>query len=88
MAVAIQQMMRLDPDELQVFWNDSVGVWLDYDLESKKHRNRFYPSNVFPLMTKNISIKKVTKVINYLDQSGALKFKGCGIFLLIPYVRN
>uniref|UniRef100_A0A914V4B0 Trehalase n=1 Tax=Plectus sambesii TaxID=2011161 RepID=A0A914V4B0_9BILA len=60
----------------KVFWNEKAGVWLDYDLNLNVHRNRFYPSNVFPLMTKNISMERITRVINYLDESGALNFKG------------
>lgn len=32
-----------------VLWNRENGIWFDYDIRNKKHRNAFYPSNMMPL---------------------------------------
>ena len=34
-----------------VHWNENIGTWLDYDMQNKKHRDYFHPSNLAPLWT-------------------------------------
>ena len=33
-----------------VLWNEKHGIWMDYDMTNRIHRERFYPSNLFPLL--------------------------------------
>jgi len=61
-----------------VLWDDSVGVWLDYDLQEQMRRNQFYPSNIFPLwagIDSNDS-NVVQKVLNYLEDLQVLEWEG------------
>jgi len=61
-----------------VLWDETVGVWLDYDLQEQVGRNQFYSSNIFPLWAGigcNDS-STVQKVLNYLQSSQALNWEG------------
>lgn len=64
----------------QVFWNEEVGVWLDYDLINQKHRNYFYPTNLAPLWMETVSKKNIVKhaprIVQYMRDSGALSYRG------------
>ncbi|KAL0101757.1 hypothetical protein PUN28_019111 [Cardiocondyla obscurior] len=40
-----------------VLWNESEGIWLDYDTINKQPRNMFYPSNLSPLYTRSYNFK-------------------------------
>jgi len=33
-------------------WNETDGIWYDYDLETQSHSNTYYVSNAFPLYAK------------------------------------
>ncbi|VDM98355.1 unnamed protein product [Thelazia callipaeda] len=35
-----------------IHWNETDGIWYDYDLEKKRHSNRYYISNALPLYAK------------------------------------
>ncbi|KHN86621.1 Trehalase [Toxocara canis] len=59
-----------------VLWNESEGVWLDYDLSKQEHRRKFYPSNVFPLLTGRSTLHIADRILYYLRSSGALDFRG------------
>nr|ARD05075.1 trehalase 2 [Antheraea pernyi] len=64
----------------QVFWHEDVGVWLDYNLESNRRRDYFYPSNLSPLWTgcfdKGRKEYYVNRVINYLDKVKVDNYEG------------
>ncbi|XP_052753073.1 trehalase-like isoform X1 [Galleria mellonella] len=56
----------------KVFWHEEVGAWLDFNLESGRPRDYFYPSNLAPLWTGSYDKTRkeyyVNRVINYLDK--------------------
>lgn len=64
----------------KVFWNEEVGVWLDYDIVNKIHRNYFYPTNLSPLWMRVVTQEDIEKhtprIIEYLRNSGALNYNG------------
>ncbi|GBP36063.1 Trehalase [Eumeta japonica] len=64
----------------KVLWHEDVGVWLDFNLESGRSRDYFYPSNVAPLWTgcyhKSKNDYYVSRVINYLDKVKVDIFEG------------
>ncbi|VDK45633.1 unnamed protein product [Anisakis simplex] len=77
------QKYRKMADELwsgieAVLWNEAAGVWFDYDLAKRKHRRKFYPSNVFPLLLGRAKSQKADRVNYYLRYSsgGALDYRG------------
>ena len=64
-------------ENLKVFWNEEVGVWLDYDPILQQHRKYFFPSNLTPLWTGSYPLKNMSyaeKVISYLRKEGIIKF--------------
>ncbi|XP_063389729.1 trehalase-like isoform X2 [Cydia fagiglandana] len=64
----------------KVLWHEDVGVWLDFNLESGRRRDYFYPSNVAPLWTGSYDRARseyyVNRVINYLDISKVDIYEG------------
>nr|QIJ96703.1 trehalase 2 [Glyphodes pyloalis] len=64
----------------KVLWHEDVGVWLDFNLESGRRRDYFYPSNINPLWTNCYDQSRkeyyVNKVINYLDKVKVDIFEG------------
>ena len=60
----------------QVLYSKEDGVWYDLDLVEKKLRNKFYPSNIYPLLLENRPNDVCDRIVNYLYKSGALEFKG------------
>ncbi|CAH0398060.1 unnamed protein product [Chilo suppressalis] len=63
-----------------VLWDDTDGVWYDYDLPYKNHRKYFYPSNVAPLwmgvVSKSLIRRRSARVLNYLKKSHGLDYEG------------
>ncbi|KRY36105.1 Trehalase, partial [Trichinella spiralis] len=56
-----------------IHWNEQDGIWYDYDLETKKHVDVYYISNVLPLYAKCYDDEDVpSRVYNYLKTVGAL----------------
>ena len=53
-----------------LLWNSNTEIWFDYNHETKKQREHFYPSNLFPLYVgcypKNTAIDYDAKARNYL----------------------
>lgn len=49
-----------------VLWNEEDGIWYDYDLEEQEPRNRFFISNMAPLLIYSANEEKVNKAIKYL----------------------
>ncbi|XP_072049493.1 trehalase-like [Amphiura filiformis] len=65
----------------EIFWDDDVGVWLDFDLELSRNRNEFYPSNIMPMWAKcystdNGNAEIEGKVVKYLEKLGVLNYPG------------
>ncbi|XP_037033248.1 trehalase-like isoform X4 [Bradysia coprophila] len=63
-----------------VLWHDDVGAWLDYDLENKKRRDYFVPSNLVPLYVgcynKADEANVTEKVLSYIERHGLNDFIG------------
>lgn len=36
----------------ELHWNETDGIWYDYDIELKTHSNQYYVSNAVPLYAK------------------------------------
>lgn len=49
-----------------ILWNDKAGIWQDFDIELKKHRNYFYASNIAPLWVKLGDAYKNTRTIQQI----------------------
>lgn len=64
----------------EVFWNEEVGVWLDYDVVNQKHRNYFYPTNLSPLWMQTVSRKNMRihapRIVQYIRNCGVLSYHG------------
>uniref|UniRef100_A0A0N5A169 Trehalase n=1 Tax=Parastrongyloides trichosuri TaxID=131310 RepID=A0A0N5A169_PARTI len=61
-----------------IHWNESDGIWYDYDLEKKAHIREYYISNTIPLYARcydDPDNKLPPRVYNYLEESGVLKYK-------------
>ncbi|XP_038212022.1 uncharacterized protein LOC119832422 [Zerene cesonia] len=63
-----------------VLWDNSDGVWYDYDAQARAPRRHFYPSCATPLWAGAIedydAPKYASRLIRYLLSSGALDFPG------------
>lgn len=73
------QAKKLDRAIQKVLFNETEGVWFDYDIEKDQHRLYFYPSNIFPLMTNCCTTEKgpsTEKLLKYLNQSQINQFPG------------
>ncbi|XP_065203182.1 trehalase-like [Planococcus citri] len=68
-----------------VLWNEEEGMWLDYDILSKKNRKYFYASNFVPLWSKAYKNNhtKVQLALKYLEKNqmihSNLENSYCGI---------
>ncbi|CAH0764744.1 unnamed protein product [Diatraea saccharalis] len=64
----------------KLLWHEDVGAWLDFNLESGRRRDYFYPSNIAPLWTGCYDKARkeyfVNRVINYLDKVKVDVFEG------------
>uniref|UniRef100_A0A0M3I3U5 Trehalase n=1 Tax=Ascaris lumbricoides TaxID=6252 RepID=A0A0M3I3U5_ASCLU len=61
----------------QIHWNETDGIWYDYDLDRKVHSNTYYVSNALPLYAKCYDDEDdVTphRVYEYLKREGVLNF--------------
>lgn len=59
-----------------VLWDDPMGVWLDFDLQTRTRRNAFYPSNLSPLWADCMAdLSVVERAVQYLENSNALSYK-------------
>lgn len=70
------QNMRLAMKTLH--WNETDGIWYDYDLERKAHSNVYYVSNALPLYAKcyeeEDDVSTAHHVYKYLKREGVLNF--------------
>ncbi|VDN50262.1 unnamed protein product [Dracunculus medinensis] len=60
----------------EMHWNETDGIWYDYDLDSKLHSNTYYVSNALPLYAKCYDEDDVVphRVYEYLKREGILNF--------------
>ncbi|CAJ0574228.1 unnamed protein product, partial [Mesorhabditis spiculigera] len=63
-------------ENLALLWNEEAGVWQDYDMAQKAHRNDFYPSNVYPLLAMEVDKSKTDKIREYLQATRVLEYPG------------
>ncbi|XP_038065290.1 trehalase-like [Patiria miniata] len=65
-----------------IFWSDTSGAWLDYDLKSSANNNQFYLSCVVPMWAgcyggdEGGEEETERAVMNYLKAEGVLDFPG------------
>lgn len=63
-----------------ILWNEKAGIWFDYDLLNKKHREYFSILNFVPIWAgvydKNDKVNIAKKVINYLTVSNIDQYLG------------
>ncbi|VDD96064.1 unnamed protein product [Enterobius vermicularis] len=62
-----------------VFYNDTLGAWFDYDTEKKAHNPNFYPSVVMPLFAtcyQEMDLAKPQRVYDYMEKAGAFNYPG------------
>ncbi|PIO76778.1 alpha,alpha-trehalase [Teladorsagia circumcincta] len=73
-----QQRYELAKREMkEIHWNETDGIWYDYDLEKKTHSNIYYVSNAIPLYAKCYDDEDdVTphRVHQYLKSAGVMNF--------------
>ena len=63
----------------KVFYVREENAWYDYNLKTKKHNLRFYPSSFVPLFAgcyHSLNQAKVEKIFRKMDQAGAFNFTG------------
>ncbi|CAH2235149.1 jg16140 [Pararge aegeria aegeria] len=64
----------------EVLWNNEDGIWYDWDLENKRHRKFFYPSNVAPLwmgaVDKEFVKMNAPRILDWLVKSKGLDYPG------------
>lgn len=64
----------------KVLWDETDGIWYDYDLGSEKPRKYFFPSNFAPLWTKSYDAQYGPvlgkRVLNYLQDHKVISFPG------------
>lgn len=64
-----------------IFWDQTDGVWYDYDLHAKRQRRYFYMSNLHPIWSgcygpEGSRARTMEKLIKYLNNKGVLKYDG------------
>ncbi|KAM3721955.1 Trehalase [Dirofilaria immitis] len=60
-----------------IHWNETDGIWYDYDLEKKLHSNTYYISNALPLYAKCYDDEDDIiphRAYEYLKREGVLNF--------------
>ncbi|XP_041090784.1 trehalase [Polyodon spathula] len=59
-----------------VFWDESLGAWFDYSLQTKSSHQAFYPSNLAPLWAECFSEPSAgERALRYLQDSGVLGYR-------------
>ncbi|CCD71475.1 Trehalase [Caenorhabditis elegans] len=60
----------------ELHWNETDGIWYDYDIELKTHSNQYYVSNAVPLYAKCYDDDDDIphRVHDYLERQGLLKY--------------
>ncbi|GJQ73679.1 hypothetical protein Trydic_g14017 [Trypoxylus dichotomus] len=77
-----QQALTLNSTINELFWNESDGIWHDFDIDLLKQRTFFTAANLAPLWTKAYNVEKhhttnlIQKVVSYLKEEGVTHFLG------------
>ena len=60
------------------FWDEERGQWLDFDIETKKHRSPFYVSNISPIWADCFDGNKTraSKAIESIKKQGVFDYPG------------
>ncbi|RXM91249.1 Trehalase [Acipenser ruthenus] len=59
-----------------VFWDESLGAWFDYSLQTNSSHQAFYPSNLAPLWAQCFSEPSAgERALRYLQDSGMLGYR-------------
>ncbi|XP_044145509.1 trehalase isoform X1 [Bufo gargarizans] len=59
-----------------VLWDESLGIWLDYNRNNTSRNKNFYPTNLSPLWASCYTDPAVVeKAVSYLETSGALSYQ-------------
>ena len=61
-----------------VFWNESAGLWLDWDRDSGSHLEGFYASSLVPLLwgCSKPNLTRHERVLSSLTKLGVLDYPG------------
>ncbi|KAF2898532.1 hypothetical protein ILUMI_07642 [Ignelater luminosus] len=63
-----------------ILWDETDGIWYDYDIKLDRHRRLFYPSGVTPLWSKCFDAEKGQelgkRVVEYFKKLGILEYLG------------
>ncbi|XP_046606777.1 trehalase-like isoform X1 [Neodiprion virginianus] len=75
------KMANLIQDGLDnVLWNEQEEMWLDYDIEQQRSRNRYYASNFAPLYCGSYNRTKAKDLaessVRHLEKHGITQFMG------------
>ncbi|KRT85218.1 hypothetical protein AMK59_227, partial [Oryctes borbonicus] len=66
----------------KLFWNETDGIWHDFDINLSKQRVYFSAANFVPLWTKAYNLEKhatsklIRRVVSYLKREGITNFQG------------
>lgn len=69
----------------KLFWNESLGIWKDLDLDNTVHRDGFYASSLVPLLwnctypnssSDSIRLSQQKAVLSFLKSQGLLDYPG------------
>jgi alpha,alpha-trehalase len=72
-----EQFINMKEAIHQIFWNDEMGCWFDYDLVSKEHVTTYFDTNFFPMFSECVHEGfDPHKIGTYLEKSGVLTFPG------------
>nr|XP_033774450.1 trehalase [Geotrypetes seraphini] len=59
-----------------VFWDETLGIWLDFNLNTRDRNKAFYPTNLAPLWAECVNSQSlVEKAVQYLKKSEASSYQ-------------
>ncbi|XP_046735752.1 trehalase-like isoform X2 [Diprion similis] len=74
--IALSMLKGID----NILWNEEEEMWLDYDIENQRSRNRYYASNFAPLYCGSYNRSKAKDLaessVRHLEKHGIMKFMG------------
>ena len=72
-----EQFMIMRESIHQIFWNEEMGCWFDYDLVTEQHVSTYFDTNFFPLFAECVHEGfDAQKIRTYLEKAGVLTFPG------------
>ncbi|XP_075462714.1 trehalase [Ascaphus truei] len=59
-----------------LLWDEQLGVWLDYNMDTQRRNPQFYPTNLAPLWAECFpDAGYLDRAVSYLETSGGLSYK-------------